>query len=65
MLLPKSLTAENGAKQLLMGEFIENIELKPNHILKHQVSWTTIKDIYKKVVEHFKYNHNELAGVSK
>ena len=39
ILLPDRLTAENGAKALLMGEYV--------------VSWTTIKDIYKKVVEHF------------
>ena len=53
ILLPDKLTAENGAKELLIGEFIEDIQLKTNHILKHAVYWTTIKDIYKTVVDHF------------
>lgn len=44
VLLPKSLTAENGAKALLIGEFYEG---------KTPVTWVTIKDIYKKVVEHY------------
>ncbi|MBP6566077.1 MAG: hypothetical protein KA270_02855 [Saprospiraceae bacterium] len=53
ILLPKILTAENGAKALLMGEFIENIQIGKNHILKHATSWNTIKDIYHKIVEHY------------
>lgn len=53
ILLPDRLTAENGAKALLIGEFIEIC-----HDVKHTkipvtVSWTTIKDIYKKIVEHY------------
>ena len=54
ILLPDRLTAENGAKSLLLGEFIENIQIRKNHVLKHAISWTTIKDIYKKVVENYR-----------
>lgn len=53
ILLPKSLTAENGAKSLLMGEFIENIQVRTNWTVKHATSWNIIKDIYKKIVEHY------------
>jgi len=66
ILLPKRLTAENGAKGLLSGEFELMVEtsgrMRPFFIT---VPWTTIKDIYKTVVEHFKDNHNELDRVSK
>ena len=55
ILLPDKLTAENGAKALLVGEFIEDIHLSTG-VLKHAVYWTTIKDIYKTVVEHFGKN---------
>ena len=71
--LPTELTAENGAKYLLIGEFFEEIELSnPNHcgcgccdccadgldepetyIQKVPVSWSTIKDIYSKIVSHY------------
>lgn len=44
--LPRKLTAENGAKALLIGEFFETGSYLP-------VSWTTIKAIYAKIVEHF------------
>lgn len=79
-ILPKELTAENGAKHLLMGEFHEDtsvvcpdcggdgcfeigamdpIELceicegSGSLLSKTMVGWTTIKDIYKKIVEHY------------
>lgn len=66
--MPRALTAENGAKALLSGEFHETIELpNPEHdpedfeadeepetyLHKVPVSWTNIKAIYAKVVEHF------------
>ena len=83
--LPKELTAENGAKALLIGEFNESVEIRnPEYCgdsceitetschadtcnncsiskefrneyitQKVPVSWTTIKEIYKKVVNHF------------
>lgn len=73
--MPRSLSAKNGAKGLLIGEFFEEIEV-PNEdycgcgkcdfcieiqdedatetiIKKVPVSWSTIKDIYAKIVEHF------------
>ena len=73
--MPRTLTAENGAKALLIGEFYEEreneyhcrcgmgpdsceiCELTDDNMipetLRMQVSWTTIKEIYKKAVEHF------------
>ena len=67
ILLPKSLTAENGAKALLIGEFHQQIERTCSdcfgddpscdickgmgtYIEDVQISWTTIKEIYKKIV---------------
>lgn len=71
VLMPKELTAENGAKALLIGEFKEQITLHcPEcedvggaddcHICQGageyqyyvDVSWSTIKAIYKMAVEH-------------
>jgi len=61
ILLPKELTAENGAKGLLSGEFFEehwcsyyneDDELV-EYTEKVPVSWDTIKNIYKKVVEFY------------
>jgi len=56
--MPLSLTAENGAKALLIGEFKEKTEYTDYEsgddlIFVSTVSWTTIKDIYKKIVEHY------------
>ena len=69
IMLPKELTAENGAKYLLSGEFFEiwgsecqchgySDECKDcggTGIIdeKVPVSWTTIKDIWKMAVKHF------------
>lgn len=67
VLLPRKLTAENGMKGLLSGEFYEEVEV-PNpdydeenwnaeeeEYFSHKipVKWTTIKEIYNKIVEHF------------
>jgi hypothetical protein len=73
VVMPRSLTAENGAKALLIGEFFEEVEI-PNEeycgcgecdycidfpdteetiIQKVPVSWTTIKEIYAKIVSHY------------
>ena len=60
--MPSTLTAENGAKGLLMGEFFENREIRfynedgvlIEHTEKVPVSWSTIKDIYSKIVSHYK-----------
>lgn len=57
--LPTELTAENGAKALLIGEFVEYYEYQDDNecfTLKIPVSWPTIKDIYKKIVDHYKPN---------
>lgn len=55
--MPRSLTAENGAKALLMGEFKEVLTLLDddgNEInYEVPVSWSTIKEIYDKVVSHY------------
>lgn len=79
VLLPRKLTAKNGAKALLMGEFFEEREFecpecndyiptdfddlvshhcevcdgKGRVVEKTYVSWTTIKAIYDKIVEHY------------
>jgi hypothetical protein len=59
VIMPKELTAENGAKSLMIGEFFETREIEnpedeyETRIEKIPISWTSIKGIYKKVVEHF------------
>lgn len=73
VVMPRSLTAENGAKALLIGEFFESVEIHNEEYcgcgkcdycmdfpdteetitLKVPVSWTTIKEIYKKIVSHY------------
>jgi hypothetical protein len=72
VLLPRKLTAENGAKKLLVGEFFENRAFEcpecsddvdcvscdlcdgSGQIYDHiMISWTTIKAIYDKIVEHY------------
>jgi hypothetical protein len=55
-LLPMALTAENGAKALMIGEFSEVVNIGDEEnieILEVLVSWTTIKEIYQKIVSHF------------
>ncbi len=79
--MPEELTAENGAKALMIGEFEEEIpnptycdcgvslcpmcEITQDEMLsptmKVQVSWDTIKKIYKKLVRNRRQlleNHN-------
>ena len=61
VLLPKSLTFENGAKNLLRGEFVEAFtveEIDEDEKIvtfeKHvPVTWITVKDIYKKIVKYY------------
>jgi len=65
--LPNKLTAENGAKALLIGEFYETLTLDCEYCCgdgcadchdtgsvdyKVYVGWTTIKEIYNKIVEN-------------
>jgi hypothetical protein len=72
--IPDRLTAENGAKALLNGEFYESVSIEnPEYCgceicyscehdtgceeyieIKVPVKWTTIKNVYAKIVEHFK-----------
>ena len=55
VLMPESLTAENGAKAALSGEFYMDVLMADGAggeiFVKVPVSWTTIKEIYKKAVE--------------
>lgn len=72
VLLPRELTAENGAKALLRGEFSEPIDIRCPVCVDIEdsesceecngtgevtypsiIAWTTIKDIYAKVVKHY------------
>ena len=68
VILPDRLTAENGAKGLLSGEFLETISMycencmgdgcddcdqRGTYVADVPVRWTTIKAIYKKIVEHY------------
>lgn len=69
VMVPKKLTAENGAKSLLSGEFLETTFIScPECFVDEEcescdgsgrikievpVSWTTIKAIWIKGVEHF------------
>lgn len=75
VIMPRELTAENGAKYLLSGDFKESVILScdncngsgqsvafggacevcegaGDYSLSVAVSWTTIKNIYAKAVEH-------------
>ena len=55
--VPKELTAENGAKFLLNGEFFAEYEVTDNdgdsYEEKVVISWATIKEIYAMAVGHF------------
>ncbi len=58
MLLPKKLTAENGAKYALIGEFFEGYEYvdcdtQELRTGKVPVRWDTIKRIWDRAVRHF------------
>jgi len=53
--LPRKLTAENGAKGLLIGEFKESVHFTVDgeeNKIDVDVSWTTIKAIYDMIVEN-------------
>lgn len=70
VMVPKKLTAENGAKSLLSGEFLETTFIRCPECFADEecescdgsgrikievpVSWTTIKAIWNKGVEHFR-----------
>jgi len=74
VMMPKALTAENGAKALLQGEFFETKKIdccdcfgdgcetcdgKGYEVLKVHVSWNTIKAIYKMAVGHLSFSSDE------
>lgn len=74
VIMPSELTAANGGKGLLIGEFYEtqhidccecygegceDCEEKGYEVIKIPVSWTTIKDIYNMAVDHFGESTNE------
>tara|TARA_R100000541_G_C1864546_1_gene79799 strand:+ start:318 stop:575 length:258 start_codon:yes stop_codon:yes gene_type:complete len=48
--MPSRLTVEQGHKGLLVGEFNEYIEIEEGEFTKVPVTWSNIKDIYKKIV---------------
>ena len=58
--MPDFLTAENGAKALLSGEFKEKFEAVDEDFQPYTaeivIEWTTIKDIYRKIHNHFLTN---------
>lgn len=71
--LPRALTAENGARAALSGEFFEHMEIECHECFERDapdpdceichgagsyatnvpVTWTTIKAIWRRAVEHF------------
>lgn len=59
--MPRSLSSENGAKALLLGEFHEDHIIRyydsegelVEYTEKVPVSWSTIKEIYAKIVSHY------------
>lgn len=57
IMVPRELTAENGAKSALIGEFNEEFgcldEDGDEQFANVPVTWTTIKAIHKKMVAHF------------
>ena len=74
-MLPLALTAENGAKSLLAGEFCETLEVEDadGNVLDLEVpvTWTTIKAIYARIVAHYsttqqapRVNRDDLAAVA-
>ena len=63
ILMPRSLTAENGAKAALTGEFKISVELVyedgNEESIDVDVPWTTIKAIYAAAVKHFDKQHSK------
>ncbi len=52
--MPRNLTAENGAKDLLRGEFVECFDPdNSGNPYVVPISWDTIKKIYDKIVSHY------------
>jgi len=70
VMVPLRLTAENGGKALMIGEFFETIEQPCQYEvcasgdcpicggsgvvrIKVPISWTTVKEIYARAIDHF------------
>ena len=57
ILVPRKLSAENGAKAALIGEFSETVQIMDEdgeeHPMDVPVSWDTIKRIWDAAAEHF------------
>lgn len=66
ILLPKKLTAENGAKYALIGEFFEEYNYLDDDgevaTGKVAVRWDTIKAIWDRAVKHFEALDREMNG---
>ncbi len=74
VIMPAELTAENGAKSAMMGEFSINFPIdcscdgdedcsicdgSGEYLRKINIPWTSIKEIYKFAVENFGTENNE------
>jgi len=57
VVVPERLTAENGAKAALMGEFRmglpERDENGEEYVRQLNIPWTSIKEIYAAAINHF------------
>lgn len=55
VVMPRRLTAEDGAKAALIGEFTVTVAVdsKIGHCIHAPIPWTTIKGIYEAAVRHF------------
>ena len=54
VVMPRTLTAENGDKDLLIGEFVECFDPDNSgnpYIVP--ITWDSIKNIYKKIASHY------------
>ena len=59
--MPAELTAENGGKHLMLGEFFEVVKLEcaacdqgnGTYTYRVPISWSAIKEIYAKAAAHF------------
>jgi hypothetical protein len=76
--MPSELSGENGGKYLMIGEFFEEVSVRCEECddgcnecgfggyrkEKIPVSWETIKQIYKKAVDHFAEQEAQMSVVN-
>ena len=82
--MPRDITAENGAKALVIGEFFEMVEVpnpdycgcnncdfcdnhpdaEPTVKTCIPIRWTTIKQIYARLVDHYENQKNAKNGTN-